>query len=406
MTKMIMPSTRFEATREAFVATLNEAAVEKFGTLDKNHSEYFERELKLIDNVPDEWLKALLIASDLVKTMKQKHPHCISNGRGAIVASFAAYLLHITEIDPVMFNLQPERFYVGAETSPIPLIDIEIAPKCKSHAIEYLMNTYGKDNVFGCLGSNKHGVPTGIHSCAFFISKDPYKTVPNKNFAWGIADKTYDVLESEGHMRISIISSNIQQNIMNLTEMECEEFNLYEILCNMTYKELFDDVNTDGVMYGNLLYVIQYDVQCFNDLVNFVALTHKRPIPRFRTWFATKNESYNDETIDSIVSISKGHILYQEQICNILQYVLGVNFSEANKLRKAIAKRNSDQVRLLFADFVKAMTDKSMNPVAIMRLWNDLFRATDTAMVRSHCVAMAYSITEHAWLNEEYGCLM
>lgn len=398
-----LPSTRFDVSRTAFNNALNEAVKEKFGTLDKRHSDYLTRELELIKDVPDEWLSHLLIASDLVKAMKAKKPFCISEGRGTIVASFAAYLLDITGLDPVLFNLSPERFYVLAKTRPTPDTDIDIASSCKDDAIKYLLDVYGEKNVVRPITFSKDG-NMGVHACAYFISTVPFNEIgdevifPNYTSTCTIIDKTMSELEELGLLRINIISTKIQDELMKAAN-SCKSFNIDEVT---DYTKVITKKNLDGVNYGSFLKKMNIECKTFDDVlfcISSIKFPHlslelsKGRIP--------KNLSFKNEEIDKIVEKTNGFILHQEQVIDILRYVLDVDYYNAYVMRKEIGKKNMKAVRHIFADFTKSLTDKGMNPNAVIRLWNELCTGCENAIVKSHCVSIAYNAIEHAYFNEK-----
>ena len=51
------------------------------------------------------------------------------------------------------------------------------------------------------------------------------------------------------------------------------------------------------------------------------------------------NGLYKNEVIDKILAESNGYIIYQEQINDILSYVLEYDYYNANAVRKDIAKK-------------------------------------------------------------------
>ena len=393
MTKMIMPTTRFEATREAFLNALNEAVEVKFGALDKMHADYFNKELELIKNVPDEWLTTMLIVSDMTKYMKWNYPNCISSDRGAIVSSFAAYLLDITGIDPVLYNLIPERFYVTALTNPIPMIDLDIATSCKEAAINYLQHVYGEECVFGCMCDvYKNGtiINRSKHACALFISAEPYTGKINEMYA----DETVDELMAQGHMRINLVTSKPQEEIMKLSK-GCDKFD--PMMFKGMYNVLFD--GAISIPYElTLRYASRY-LKTFEDLVMSISISRPHGL-RISECFK-KRDSYGDDNMDEILAEINGHIVYQEQVCQLLQYILGINFMEANNLRKSIAKKNMIVVNDLFANIIPLLINKGFYYETVINFWNDFVHAAIYGVSKAHFTVTAYDIARYAWLQKQ-----
>jgi len=67
-------------------------------------------------------------------------------GRGSAAGSIVAYILGITELDPLPYNLLFERF-LNPERVSMPDIDIDVSDKDRSRLIDYVTKKYGAKNV-------------------------------------------------------------------------------------------------------------------------------------------------------------------------------------------------------------------------------------------------------------------
>ncbi len=67
-------------------------------------------------------------------------------GRGSAAGSIVAYILGITELDPLPYNLLFERF-LNPERISMPDIDIDVSDKDRSRLIDYVTKKYGVKNV-------------------------------------------------------------------------------------------------------------------------------------------------------------------------------------------------------------------------------------------------------------------
>lgn len=65
-------------------------------------------------------------------------------GRGATAGSIINYILGITDVDPLKYNLIFERF-INRERNSLPDIDIDFCDNRRKEVIEYLFNKYGQD---------------------------------------------------------------------------------------------------------------------------------------------------------------------------------------------------------------------------------------------------------------------
>ena len=132
---------------------------QKNGTLifDNNENVYKERieyELGVIDSMG--YSDYFLIVWDYVNfAHKNKIP--VGPGRGSGAGSLVAYLIGITNIDPIKFDLLFERF-LNPERVSMPDIDVDFCYNRRDEVISYMYEKYGEDHVsqiiaFGTLGA-------------------------------------------------------------------------------------------------------------------------------------------------------------------------------------------------------------------------------------------------------------
>ncbi|MDR3274081.1 MAG: DNA polymerase III subunit alpha [Puniceicoccales bacterium] len=114
----------------------------------------FDYELSIIERTG--FVDYFLIVWDFVNWAKQNGV-VVGPGRGSGAGCLLAYLLRITDIDPIRFGLLFERFLNPDRVSP-PDFDIDFCMNRRSDVIDYVRSKYGKDHVaniitFGTLGA-------------------------------------------------------------------------------------------------------------------------------------------------------------------------------------------------------------------------------------------------------------
>jgi len=102
-----------------------------------------ENEIKVISKAG--YISYFLIVWDFVNYAKSKGI-AVGPGRGSAAGSIVSYLLGITDIDPLRYNLLFERF-LNSERVSMPDIDIDFCYEKRGEVIEYVIQKYGKDNV-------------------------------------------------------------------------------------------------------------------------------------------------------------------------------------------------------------------------------------------------------------------
>ena len=86
-----------------------------------------------------------LIVWDYIN-FSREHDIMVGPGRGSAAGSIAAYCLHITDIDPIKYNLLFERF-LNPERVSMPDIDVDFGFERRGEVIDYVTNKYGRDRV-------------------------------------------------------------------------------------------------------------------------------------------------------------------------------------------------------------------------------------------------------------------
>ena len=156
----------FEHLRSKVVLGLCER--EKDGSLvyvDHTPQEYMDRvsyELSVIESMG--YCDYFLIVADYVAFARSKDIP-VGPGRGSGAGSLVAYLLRITDIDPIKFDLLFERF-LNPERVSMPDIDMDFCYNRRDEVIEYVKEKYGSDHVsqiatFGTLAAKAAVRDTG-----------------------------------------------------------------------------------------------------------------------------------------------------------------------------------------------------------------------------------------------------
>ena len=86
-----------------------------------------------------------LIVWDYVRYARE-HDILVGPGRGSAAGSVVAYLLGITGLDPLKYDLLFERF-LNPERVSMPDIDIDFCYEKRGKAIEYVTRKYGQERV-------------------------------------------------------------------------------------------------------------------------------------------------------------------------------------------------------------------------------------------------------------------
>ena len=125
-------------------------------TVPRVYVERLKYELEIINKMG--FCNYFLVVSDFVSYAKDNNI-LVGPGRGSAAGSLVSYLLNITTIDPIKYNLLFERF-LNPERVTMPDIDIDFEDIYRDKVIDYCIKKYGIKKVvpiiaFGTLGSKQ-----------------------------------------------------------------------------------------------------------------------------------------------------------------------------------------------------------------------------------------------------------
>jgi len=158
---------------------------------DENKDKYlkrFQEEFRVIKKA--NLFGYFLIVYDIIKYVNDQG--WISGpGRGSVAGSLISYLLEITKIDPLEYDLLFSRFYnEGRNTKDhisLPDIDMDVPSNRRDQVIEYLKQKYGPDHVSQMLTFGKLRGRSAIkevlrinEACSFEEMNTITKYIPNE----------------------------------------------------------------------------------------------------------------------------------------------------------------------------------------------------------------------------------
>ena len=126
---------------------------QKYPDASKNVRDRLEYELEVIKKM--NFSGYFLIVGDIVQFAKREGVP-VGPGRGSGAGSIVAYLLGITQIDPLKYNLLFERF-LNPERKTMPDLDIDFADYGRDRIIQFIKEKYGASSVsqIGALSTEK-----------------------------------------------------------------------------------------------------------------------------------------------------------------------------------------------------------------------------------------------------------
>ena len=113
-----------------------QGAKKRYGNIDEQVRSRIEYEVNIITQKG--FAPYFLIVQDIVTQTRA------TIGRGSAAASIVSYCLFITQVDPLKYTLQFERF-IHPERKDMPDIDVDFPWDERDHILDYVFKKYGKD---------------------------------------------------------------------------------------------------------------------------------------------------------------------------------------------------------------------------------------------------------------------
>ena len=121
----------------------DDISADKFNATAAPYRSRLDDELKVICGMG--FPGYFLIVADFIRWAKE-HEIPVGPGRGSGAGSLVAYVLGITDLDPLKYDLLFERF-LNPERVSMPDFDIDFCMEGRDRVIEYVAEQYGRDRV-------------------------------------------------------------------------------------------------------------------------------------------------------------------------------------------------------------------------------------------------------------------
>jgi DNA polymerase-3 subunit alpha len=131
-------------TAEAYLKDLcHQGLSKRYKNISKDILARLDYELEIINQTG--FASYFLIVADFVNWAKNNNI-VVGPGRGSAAGSLVSYLLNITDIDPLKYDLIFERF-LNPDRISLPDIDLDFADTRRDEVIDYIREKYGENHV-------------------------------------------------------------------------------------------------------------------------------------------------------------------------------------------------------------------------------------------------------------------
>ncbi len=275
------------------------------------------------------------------------------------------------------------------------------------------------------------GLPrhASTHAAGVVISKNPLKEyVPlyvhddntTTQFAMGTLEelgllkmdflglRTLTVIEDT----LELIEKNHDINI-DFSDCNYDDKNIYDLISNGETLGVFQLEGT-----GMIQFLKELKPDCFEDIIAGISLYRPGPMDSIPRYIKNKNNpeniEYMHESLEPILNVTYGCLVYQEQVMQIVRDLAGYSYGRSDLVRRAMSKKQMDIMERERKNFIYGITDdkgKIEVPGCISngvsehignKLYDEMLEFANYAFNKSHGAAYAVLAYQTAYLKYYY----
>ncbi len=260
---------------------------------------------------------------------------------------------------------------------------------------------------------------TGIHACGVIITPDditnfvPVATAKDSDLYVTQFDNS--VVESAGLLKMDFLGLKtltlIKDTVklvkhIHQVELDPDAFPLDD---EKTFA-LFQRGETVGVFQyesaGMQKYLKELKPTVFADLIAMNALYRPGPLEYIPSFIRRKNGeediTYDLPAMEEYLKETYGITVYQEQVMLLSQKLAGFTRGEADKLRKAMGKKQRAVLDKMKPQFISQAEANGHDPKVLEKIWKDWEAFASYAFNKSHSTCYAWIAYQTAYLKAHY----
>jgi len=364
----------------------------------------------------------------------------VGPGRGSVTGSLVAYLLGITEIDPLKYGLIFERF-LNPERKTLPDIDIDIQDERRGERrgeiIEYVKEKYGEENVAQIITFGTMAARAAIRDVGRVLGM-PYTVVdkiaklipPNTKLKIAI-EQSEEIRQLIGKDKQVETLFEIAQRIEGLTRHASTHAAGLVIAPNRltSYTPLYrtnrNEITTQYEMHSleaiGLLKMDFLGLKTLNVIKETLDLIKKcqdkeinlenipldddatyRMLSRGETVGGKSRVEYLHPKLKPILKETYGVILYQEQVMRIANELAGFSLGEADILRRAMGKKIPQLMEEQREKFIQGAAERKIDVRVAERIFELMAHFSGYGFNKSHSTGYALISYQTAFLKANY----
>lgn len=449
----------------------------------RDYQNRFEYEYQIL--VKKNLTAYFLLTKDYIDFAKQNNI-IVGPGRGSAAGSLIVYLLGISAVDPLVYDLLFERFLNPARTD-LPDIDVDLEDVRRQEVLNYLFTKYPPQTTAQIVTFNTLNMKSGIRDvgrvleiplaeinevCKLItpldikmIDADPTKfdALVKKRFTYWLRHERYvklfntlkiiigfprhrsihaagmiisdqpisltcplfidaanaivtqyDMvfLEKLGFLKMDLLGLRNLSTIQQIFALVKKDFHFsfddFNYQDQATY-QLLASGDTQGLFQlesqGLVTLIKKINPHSIEDIATAISLYRPGPMRFIDEYIQNKQNNRFACPIPALKPIlvkTHGVIIYQEQVMQIVQIFAGFNFTNADLLRRAMAKKQQSQMKLLYEQFVLGATKNGYDQSTIDEMFAKIKTFIDYGFNKSHAISYAFISYVTAFLKTHH----
>ncbi|MDY3015350.1 MAG: DNA polymerase III subunit alpha [Evtepia sp.] len=277
------------------------------------------------------------------------------------------------------------------------------------------------DTAKGLEGMPRHA---STHAAGVVITRNPVDTyVPlAKNDEAVVTQYTMTTLEELGLLKMDFLALRnltVLDDAVQLIRQEAPDFSIRDLPDNDpdTFRMLSDG-RTCGVfqmesggMTGVCVGLKPKDIE---DITAIIALYRPGPMDSIPRFIACKQNpaliQYLHPSLEPILSVTYGCIVYQEQVIEIFRRLAGYSLGQADMVRRAISKKKAKEIEkerhaFIYGDperNIDGCVPRGIDEDVAKEIYKEIFDFANYAFNKAHAVCYAIVAYQTAWFKCHY----
>jgi DNA-directed DNA polymerase III PolC len=132
------------------------------------------------------------------------------------------------------------------------------------------------------------------------------------------------------------------------------------------------------------------------------AANEQKKVRFTRRYQGLEPATYPDASLESCLRSTFGLVVYEEHILQICEAFAGLNPGRADRLRRALVKRDREMVRQIGREFLKAAQARGHDAAKIQEVWELVTGFDGYAFCKAHSTAYGVEAYQSAWLKRHF----